>query len=86
MPAWYDLTLAGWRIVSRRITAVSPAGYTLEVIARAAWQPMSRAHLFVFTVPSHEEPLATLQPDSDVVVEAVFALVTTWAPVRSKHV
>ena len=86
MPTWHDLTLAGWRLVSRRITAVSPAGYTLEVIARAAWQPMSRAHLFVFTVPSHEEPLATLRPGSGAVVEAVSALVTTWAPVRSKHV
>lgn len=86
MPTWYDLTLAGWRVIGRRITAVSPAGYTLEVIARAAWQPMSRAHMFVFTVPSHEEPLAMLRPDSGAVVEAVSALVTTWAPVRSKHV
>ena len=84
MPTWYDLTLAGWRLVSRRITAVSPAGYTLEVIARAAWQPMSRAHLFVFTVPSHEEPLATLLPDSGVVVEATTAFATTWSPVRGR--
>ena len=85
MPTWYDLTLAGWRLVSRRITAVSPAGYTLEVIARAAWQPMSRAHIFVFTVPSHEEPLATLRPDSGLIVESATESVAVWAPVKGKR-
>ena len=85
MPTWYDLTLAGWRVIGRRITAVSPAGYTLEVIARAAWQPMSRAHMFVFTVPSHEEPLATLRPDSGAVVESATESVAAWAPVKGKR-
>jgi hypothetical protein len=84
MPTWLDLTLAGWRIVSRRITGVSPAGYSLEVVARATWQPVSRAHLFVFNVTGHEEPLATLRPDSGTVVEAVSALATAWAPVKVK--
>lgn len=83
MPTWLDLNTY-WRVVSRRITAVSPAGYTLEVVARAPYQPVSRAHVFVFDVPSHEEPLAHLRPDSGVVVEAVSAPTTTWAPVKVK--
>lgn len=85
MPTWLDLTLAGWRLVSRRILTVSVEGYTLEVIARAAWQPMSRAHRFIFNVPSHEEPLATLRPDSAVVVESATESVAVWAPVKGKR-
>lgn len=84
MPTWLDLTLTGWSIVSRRITGVSPAGYTLEVVARAAWQPVSRAHTFVFNVAGHEEPLAVLRPDSGTVVEVMTSLAVVWSPVKVK--
>jgi hypothetical protein len=83
MPTWLDLNTY-WRVVSRRVTAVSSAGYTIEVVARAQWQPVSRAHVFVFDVPSHEEPLANLRPDSGVVVEAVSVTTTMWSPVKVK--
>jgi hypothetical protein len=40
--------------------------------------------VFVFDVPSHEEPLANLRPDSGVVVEAVSVTTTMWSPVKVK--
>ena len=84
MPTWYDLTLAGWRIVGRRILAVSPAGYTLEVIARAAWQPMSRAHRLTFSVTGHGEPMPDLLPESCVFVVSALSLTAGWDNVGGK--
>lgn len=80
---WGDFA-AGWHIISSRIVAVSPAGHTIEVIARAPAQILSRAHILTFKVDGHEHPTDDLAAATDLVAEARPSSLPsiTWHPVK----
>lgn len=80
----YGELSVGWRIEEERITHVSPCGYTLEVIARASNQTMSRAHRLMFAVRGHLRPAPDLEAAFDDIVEAHPSPLPTivWTPVK----